>query len=430
MCFAEKNMSENKKLFLLTGAGFSCGFLQYKNKNLTTSFIGQVLSDKEVFMDLFKDIKAHNLLPSYWQGSDSTILNEAQHFYASVKESLNTTFPNSEPNYEQVIYAMELITEHRQRKDYIKKFNISYNGDEWQIKNSILSLSANFNLTRPHIFIIKDFILSTICLFMNEIKPDDSGLNLISKFINKLYRESNKQVCFEKISHYTLNYDNLFQLANSEWQKTINKISYLGINQQDWPIYYLHGSILFTMEQIYSLWVETNYKNALRKTKCPEIFSSRSEDYFAHRMITGLDKEKKILDFPYDHIYNKMIVDFHSSEELWIIGYSFSDPHINSIFRQGLPRIKKIVIVDKAENANTHIPQLMRKLLFHENLTFFRNDVESSDYIEGTYGLHSKINQKAFANQLKLSDKVSNDGFEVEWHLEGTEKFIEEYLKQ
>ncbi len=423
-------MTENKKLFLLTGAGFSSGFLKYKGEHLTTKLLTNILLDESKMSAYYQDIEAVQLLPNYWNKEYTKYLFEIPEYCNQIKNLLEEKFDNPNPNYEHLIYALEKITEYNQRSiEYLQKHYNGFVGEEWQIENIIFSLDVNINITRKHIYAAKDFILSVICLFMNEVGSGHDGLKLISTFVSHLYGKKDAPPEFKKISHYTLNYDNLFQLANPDWQKMIYKISYLGIHQEDWPVYYLHGSILFTTNQLFNLWAEVTYNDALRKTEYSEIYSPRSEDYYAHRMITGLGKERKILDFPYDHLYNKMIIDFHSSEEVWIIGYSFSDPHINSILRQGLPRIKKIVIVDKAENANTYIPQLMRKLLFHENLTFSRNDVESSDYIEGTYGLHSKINQKALESQLKLSDKVSNDGFEVEWHLEGTEKFMIDYLQ-
>jgi hypothetical protein len=68
------------------------------------------------------------------------------------------------------------------------------------------------------------------------------------------------------------------------------------------------------------------------------------------RFITGIDKSKRLMsDDMYSALMSRMVENFGSAEEVLIIGYSYSDDHINNV-------LKKIPKSARIKNINPSVP--------------------------------------------------------------------------
>lgn len=414
-------METSKEIFLLTGAGFSTSYLNYNSQKLSTDYITSLVMDKEKLKVIYQDLLDKKLIDA----SCKEKLFEIAEMALVIKKLLLSKMPNADPNFEHIIYGLEIMCKHQERsKTYIKKHSNSFVGDKWQLEISLFKLKKKIDITREHIYILKEFILRTVQLFLNELNFDDSDIKRLTQFIKKIKAEN-------QINHYSLNYDCLFDKCFESDQNPIKKtyLSGISIFETQLPTHYLHGSFLFDIEGKDFL-INPSSLNSQKEIEPLKIYSPKGNNFFLHRMITGLSKETKLLDFPYDALYQKMILDFHSSKELWIIGYSFSDSHINSVLRQALPFKNKVILVDYIDEKDNVRDFLCRNfidtILFDENLTYNGGAIDTPS----TFELKEAIRKKT---DWKRTDKYvyQKGGKEIiiEWYLEGTKRFIEDYLK-
>lgn len=419
-------METSKDIFLLTGAGFSTSYLNYNNQELTTKYITSLVMDKKKLEVIYKDLLDKKLIDA----SCKEKLFQIPEMALEIKKLLLSKTPDADPNFEHFIYGLEMVCKHQERsKTYIKKHSNSFVGDKWQLEISLFKFKKKINITREHIYILKEFILRTVQLFLNELNLDDSDIKRLTQFIKKIKAEN-------QINHYSLNYDCLFDKCFESDQNPIKKtyLSGISIFETQFPTHYLHGSVLYENEGKDFL-INPSSSVTQKEIEPLTIYSSYENDFFLHRMITGLSKETKLLDFPYDALYQKMILDFHSSKELWIIGYSFSDSHINSVLRQALPFKNKVILVDNInEKENVRIflcSKFIERIFFDGNLTY--NGGGAID-TPSTFELKNLIQEKKNkTDDWKRTDKCiyQKGGKEIiiEWYLEGTKRFIEDYFK-
>jgi hypothetical protein len=141
-------------------------------------------------------------------------------------------------------------------------------------------------------------------------------------------------------------------------------------------------------------------------------------------MITGLDKSTKMLNDHYARAYHKFVIDAYSSNELIIIGYSFSDYHINSVFRNCVyenKELTKLIIVDNA-TINSEVEKKIETFFIKILSNYWNNKL--GDWIEIRNFERTKIDNGIFG--FKLKNQLIPFPI-IEFHLNGTLDFIEKY---
>jgi hypothetical protein len=152
-------------------------------------------------------------------------------------------------------------------------------------------------------------------------------------------------------------------------------------------LYHLHGSLSsfkdLKNKKIFKVKTETIRKH--------NVYNRITELNIVPSIITGGRKNDKIQEEPFHFYYTELLTKMsnedHICDELYIIGYSFSDDHINRAISERLnianrsvnPRPVKIVIVDYASTAEdkAQFIELINDALGLEegaNLRFFEND--------------------------------------------------------
>ncbi len=184
-----------------------------------------------------------------------------------------------------------------------------------------------------------------VVIIIKRIQAYDNQQNLGS------YLELNK--CFENflmnskrnrglLRYYTLNYDLLpFKIFNGffDGYNFNGKIDLVRIIKENYIyVYYnLHGSIMMDFN-----WHKSGYTNS---SSTPSTFDNNR--LISSPIITGYNKIDRIFGQSYVHFYNKLIDDCYNADEIYLIGYSFGDKHINSAINGAMQIGKtKITLID------------------------------------------------------------------------------------
>ncbi|MEZ5004769.1 MAG: SIR2 family protein [Chitinophagales bacterium] len=254
-------------------------------------------------------------------------------------------------NFETIIHFLEALYSHL----------TSYNKPDIKGKDaSILKKIAKSKGVKPSFLILKDAIKKDLSAlksttkieFLNQIVK-----NIYSHFIDAIidelrkFNSDSKNIGMRKFENmfldkhlpeskftrrfYTLNYDTwlnkylgIYDGFDSSGKFEDEKV----MKQYNMDCHYnLHGSIL---------WQNDLNKNKMKKLKNPvdylgyaqsSTFGLNREPLIATPIITGYHKLERMKFNPYLQFYYSLQNDIINSAQLILIGYSFSDTHINNI---------------------------------------------------------------------------------------------------
>jgi len=259
----------------------------------------------------------------------------------SVDRKINTN--DFEENFATLEIALDSVTKYCDflESDVGKEFLNKYS-----LKNPELNKHKDAMERIYYSYLI--FILNII----QEKKLLETIKNKIPKFVNFFVDKISKA---EKAYVFTLNYDLLTEtilidkLGKNKFtdfcisfarpeDKKINKFNFdpdknksTFKESQKIELHHLHGSLSLFYDH------EKNeiYKLRSKDIMLEEIYNKIRDDNFKiiPAVITGGIKSNKINQFPFKYYYNKLkkICDTGDASELYVIGYSFRDEHINDL---------------------------------------------------------------------------------------------------
>lgn len=178
------------------------------------------------------------------------------------------------------------------------------------------------------------------------IKYNKSNL---TEFLLKVYNDSELKV-------YTLNYDRLipklFKDKDFVYEGTYNSVyeyNYEKFLNRHFTYFNLHGSIY--LDCINKFIVQfTDIPTNLRKNNLLQGGNPGEMKFFSP-IITGYNKSQRALSVPFNFGFGAFMYDCNTCDRLLIIGYSFNDPHINSILKSFVDFKKtKIDIIDYSDD--------------------------------------------------------------------------------
>lgn len=170
----------------------------------------------------------------------------------------------------------------------------------------------------------------------------------------------------------TLNYDNCIEKSIINYQDGFESLdsntvykrfnpSIFNTSSNESKIYHLHGNILYGYprdtsnlfvfeDQHEDLFLFSNYEDSCSTWFNRSNYVTQSHEQITMGpIITGLRKTDKLLTYPYSSYYSEFQNSLFKNNKLIIIGYSFSDAHINSILDR-MVRFhgdsRRIVVVD------------------------------------------------------------------------------------
>ncbi len=331
---------KRKRVTILTGAGFTLPFGTPSTKKLTDIIRNKELSNLGIngkppgeyfFEKLCKHYKESKSSYDVTNINFETIIHLLEEIY-SFQTSLNKTNASSSERKKGTKPSLFCL------KDIVKK-------DLEQLKTSAKTKSIAEGIKYIYYGFI-DAIVGELIILNSD--KNNIGMNTFrGDFLNKHLSQSQY---IRKI--YTLNYDtwlnkygNLYDGFDSAGKFQSKKVT----SEFDYDSHYnLHGSIL---------WKNSNDT----VTKVTKPFSPLKNDpssnsgldrelIIAAPIISGYNKLQRMKFSPYLEFYYSLQRDILDSEILILIGYSFSDVHINNILSL---YENKCIVVDYIHDWNT-----------------------------------------------------------------------------
>ncbi|MDD3567895.1 MAG: SIR2 family protein [Bacteroidales bacterium] len=287
----------------------------------------------------------------YWDGISTDCITEElvrkSEVFVIIHEKLKEEGHDS--NFEDIVNAIEMLFQYY----YCLDFGVSNR------KSFVLSKLFDVNKTllkdldpiikkydRPHRVFYSDLFWETLGFITNLIHKYSDNVSLnkeknenFSAFLN----------CFSNtIRGYTTNYDRLFIDAcesikffdgfnDKPFFNNYRRFNYPRvIDDRNCNSYYnLHGSIYWDVPEGENQLAfddsgffakQPNYRNQSPQT----LLSNPNEFILVSPIITGYNKTQRTNLEPFNVLFNSFLQDCFTTDEWYIIGYSFSDPHINN----------------------------------------------------------------------------------------------------
>lgn len=403
-----------EKLILFTAAGFSIDFLEPKTESkekLTTDFITKVITDysffKDEVFDCIKEQLGNKLDEESYLNDCKAIINKYSELYEIAKNE-----PGVEDiqnlNFEHLIYLSELISDTKKEE---LKGNILI---EHKLKPIVLSNKFdNPDFTLNETLKIKALILNVIYAYFKLRSNESEELRNYFKKLFSIYKE---------VKYHTLNYDLVIEDSIDDFRKNRERDNN---DNKNYYFNHLHGQVnLVSAKYLIGAESAFNHRAGSMNSIVEEIGTGNfdtHENRHDFDMITGFDKSTKMLNDHYNKAYNKFVLDYHTSNEIIIIGYSFNDKHINNVLRANIRNYKKVIIVDYLKYEERNRNEIFRRIYF----IFLQ--------IWDSYFEYASVNSYQLKNSIDNSEITNiyyhNEGeVEFEFHFDGCINFIKSQL--
>ena len=338
---------------LILGAGASIPFY---NPRLSTTHLTTVISDQN---------KWNNIVGRYTNIMGANVNMVSTQTVFQVLNSITQAHPNY--NFEQIIEIY----------DKISSFNFDPRLNS-KISHDILRL---YGATAPNIanhvwdcvpFLFRQLITEEVAdLHANyKVATYNNLSQLQTKFVSSI---SNRQ----SINIFTLNYDeiildaiqNLNFVAGFNNQGRFDVSTFLAAAK---TISFPHGhsrfsfdddGILFHANSQTANTYRLNHIGANNRTQTRYLTDSSYAYSFNTFISTGQQKEPTFDVNPYSTYYQKFASDCLKANKIYVVGYSFSDPHFNRMLLNFLKisPSNKIVIVDLLQGQVSIVPEFMNQ---------------------------------------------------------------------
>jgi len=264
---------------------------------------------------------------------------------------INNFYGSASANFETIIAALETIQNYiisSTNEGHINTSNTSFTPAILQLKDIIendLFLSDDVEEKRIHIYNLFSHYINLVIYEIEKYNNnvlDDKYQVLNSNLIRlvKYYLSHGFYIKF-----YTLNYDNLVPQIVSPHFKMHEGLYNSSINYKKFNFdlnrfrsarlshFNIHGSI-FLNHIFTGLEYETVYHDYPQNLSVVALeikAGNPSEKLIYSPLVIGYNKTQRISNKPFNLGYNAFANDCNDCTALLTVGYSFSDPHINSI---------------------------------------------------------------------------------------------------
>ncbi|HSH66877.1 MAG TPA: SIR2 family protein [Bacteroidia bacterium] len=258
-------------------------------------------------------------------------------------------------NFENLLYTIQNLSA-LSRNDQWQQFNnrlrpfIELNA--FPEVDSVLGSDFNF----LHSYLI-DNLLKYFRNKCNTLDVDKSNeLQLLRNFFLSLKEDF-------QLGFINLNYDNVvlsalpdlktgFDTKTGEFKREL-------LYNSEWGFcYHMHGSVHFDMKggdgtEMHKIFWNNDLSSTFSQNSSGRSSNYTSEgiDHLNSCIIAGLDKTNQLLKEPFGQYYMQLDRLAYESDAILIMGYGFSDIHLNRIFpftRYDKTKTRKVVIIDWA----------------------------------------------------------------------------------
>ena len=323
-----------------------------------------------------------------------------KHHCEGILSSLDATYGKGYYNFETIIASFEYLLDWavaHERQGYISVDNTNV------IVSVMCSKYQSFNSDQL-LLIYKELIN---CIIERVSQYDYSFSHKPKHDVLTYYFKSEFDKKINKI--YSLNYDRLIPhlIGYTIYDGTLKTSDFFSYDLKKFKdskqsYFNLHGSIYLKIEID-----QTFLSYRVRQCGIPQGLidaleqegGSPNDRKLFSPIIAGYSKSQRMLGEPFNLGIGAFMEDCNLCDELIIVGYSFSDPHINSIIRNYFPiREKEMLIVDKKNRL-----ELEQILMSKFNIVNpFRNDGT------GFYNERDKIKlySMGFLDYMKLINGI------------------------
>jgi hypothetical protein len=354
--FKKKKMNN----ILILGAGASVPFYAPR---LSTTHLTTIISDRN---------RWNNIVGRYTgiMGTNVNMVNTQT--VLQVLNKITQAHPNY--NFEQIIEIYDKIS--------------SYNFDPRPNSKILHDILQYYGATAPNIinhvwdcvpFLFRQLITEEIAdLHVNhKVDTYDSLTKLQTNFVSAISKG-------QSLNIFTLNYDeiildaipNLSFITGFDNQGRFDVSTFLSATK---TISFPHGhsrfsydddGILFHATSQIANTLRLNQIGAIDRTQTRYLIDSSYSYSFNTFISTGQQKEPTFDLNPYATYYQKFACDCLKANRIYVVGYSFSDPHFNRMLLNFLKMslTNKIVIVDYLPNQISILAEFMNQASLIKNI--------------------------------------------------------------
>ncbi|MDY0144153.1 MAG: SIR2 family protein [Bacteroidales bacterium] len=363
------------KTLFLTGAGFAYSWDGLLTKEVTK----ELISENEIFRMLFRHYESKGYVLNFEE-----LLNIIELLF---QKYYGEKFGKTNHDFVPIANVFDV------QKDIAHFFELDLKLNE---ENTHLAISnLYFELIKGVVEIIRKYALS-----VKDGKHKELNTNL-NMFISNANGNN-------PLRYYTTNYDRLvidacpdihfFDGFSVDEITDMDEIKKFRLQETSKILtdrhtnchYNLHGSIYWDVVRKYSTPNIVCSKNTVvsdfshYQNFTTLLDSNPKEFQLVSPIITGLQKIQRTNISPFNAMSASFLTDCFECDMWYILGYSFSDPHINNMLRTAMAdkntRPKKIVWVSYDEKNKTKIEQPISILPFRQTFTP-QIDLESQDFV-------------------------------------------------
>ena len=283
------------------------------------------------------------------------ILCSMSHSYSKIISSLEKLYGPNNFNFETIIAAVEQLLNYSIATD-----RMGYNSIENTNLIRIL-FSSNFpELNSSDLWECYRMLINSVidrvdkydCLRsfdLDDINHSNDVQAMLRKYLLKMRTDNNLKI-------YSLNYDRLIpKLLYDKWlyDATVSngiesnfEYRFNAFLEHRLTYFNLHGSIYLKQQpnQLYSI-VQSDSPNRISYA-IPQRGGSPNEQIIFSPIIAGYTKSQRVMSDVFNFGFSTFFADINTCSELIVIGYSFSDPYINSVIRNASRYLETMTIVD------------------------------------------------------------------------------------
>jgi hypothetical protein len=298
---------------------------------------------------LWSGTSSEELKEKFIQDTTYKTLDETKTIGKYLFEKLDTLYTDGSANFETFLAALEAILNYvisETNEGGINISNTSFTSVIFDLKQEIKSLLENSDDKRIFCGELFRHYVNLVINSVNEyndgvLKHEENNANLV-QFIK--YFQNRKY----SIKFYTTNYDNAIPqilknkiyegfhtthndstTTHKEFDLNLNKFRIARLSH-----FNIHGSIFLKKEFSNSSYRYTTiYKDyaQLLTNALSEEGGNPNEKLTFSPIITGYNKTQRIVNEPFNLGFHAFANDLNDCMGLLTVGYSFSDPHINSL---------------------------------------------------------------------------------------------------
>lgn len=348
-----------ERVTILTGAGLTAGsdFFGITTYSLTKDFIGyshpDLSDDKEFLFFIYSefcfwnDLDPSKVQENLYQINFETILQIVEELFAFIEDAEKTTH---KLKYQNSVKST-VFTLNRRLIYKINRIRIP----KW--KDGIY-----FFIEKVYNHLIDEIIRQLISQNDNSANV---GMLQFEKFLDENFETSN----FTR-RIYSLNYDNWLSKHSNYFDGFTNNdfdFKEVILNRDIDCHYNLHGCILWHR---FLIWKKLNVPEERKHIQSFDGYTISREALLPSPIISGYNKLTRINSSPLLEIFHSLTTDCISTNKLLVIGYSFSDPHVNNNLKLINNDTKVIVVVYYAKDCLTNRESDFHRLAWELTETF------------------------------------------------------------